>query len=456
MNPLFECIYSVNMLASAFKNASLSVQHTFELLNSTVYKSIQIMKELDRRITDFDTFLRNPVQDQLSKKVATDKESSISFSEVVENGISNEEVRKTTKSKRSTGETEGIDEFQKLADGTGKIVKVFEELCPKAKKLTQGLELASNLYEGLSVIEAASVAEGAGIIDGVSIIGEMISGMAGVASVSTMFGLPGWIVGAGLLTTGTLLSMNTQERKEIERKNEENEVSRKALETFEMTESKANSYFSQIEALSRTETHKWHIDQKPQKENIKKYGKEAYSLNNTFPSVIAYTDALTIKRNVPPEIAHISEDKFPTHSSYLEKTSPLQQKLLYIGLTDGRDAFFESANRSAIKAKERDSIRGINSFAMTQSAINEVFDQIVHMSNDGKIAAKLPRHVDAQQSVADALPINQHGSVVINLNKPMIGSFVINTRDVKEGINNFKHEVEEVLLEILNSANVIQ
>ena len=456
MAPFFECISSANVLASTFKNTSLSVKHTFELLNSTVYTSIQIMKELDHRITDFDVFFKSSDQDHLSRELGNEKNNNISFSEIVVDRKSSEEVRKTGSNKRSTGETEGIDEFQKLADSTIKIVKVFDELYPKAKKLTQGLELASNLSGGLMGIEAASVAEGAGIIDGVKIVGELVSGITGVASVPTMFGLPGWIVGAGLLTTETLLSMNTQERKEKERKNEENEVSRTALATFEMTEKKTNSYFSQIETLSRIETHKWHIDQIPQKENIKKYGKEAYALNNTFPSVIAYTDGLTIKRNVPPEIAHKSEDKFPTHSSYLGKTSALQQKLLYIGHTERRDAFFESANRSAIMAKDRDRISDANSFPITQSAINEVFNQIVHMSNDRKIAATLPRHVDTQQSAHDALPISQHGGVVINLNRPMIGSFVINTRDMKEGINNLKHEVEEVLLEILNSANVIQ
>ncbi|MCW3120694.1 MAG: hypothetical protein JWQ38_186 [Flavipsychrobacter sp.] len=45
--------------------------------------------------------------------------------------------------------------------------------------------------------------------------------------------------------------------------------------------------------------------------------------------------------------------------------------------------------------------------------------------------------------------------VTINLNRPMIGNFTINTRDMKEGMTDFKHKVEEVLLEILNSANVI-
>jgi len=46
-------------------------------------------------------------------------------------------------------------------------------------------------------------------------------------------------------------------------------------------------------------------------------------------------------------------------------------------------------------------------------------------------------------------------TININLNKPMIESFTIYVKDGKDGINDFKHKVEEVLLEILNSANVI-
>ena len=51
----------------------------------------------------------------------------------------------------------------------------------------------------------------------------------------------------------------------------------------------------------------------------------------------------------------------------------------------------------------------------------------------------------------------QAGRVInINLNRPMIEHFTINTKEVKGGLNDLKHQVEEVLLEILNSANAIQ
>ena len=38
----------------------------------------------------------------------------------------------------------------------------------------------------------------------------------------------------------------------------------------------------------------------------------------------------------------------------------------------------------------------------------------------------------------------------------MIDHFTINVKDTKEGVADLKRKVEEVLLEILNSANVIQ
>ncbi len=44
----------------------------------------------------------------------------------------------------------------------------------------------------------------------------------------------------------------------------------------------------------------------------------------------------------------------------------------------------------------------------------------------------------------------------INLNRPMIENFSISSNNLNDGLNDIKHKVEEVLLEILNSANAIQ
>ncbi len=46
-------------------------------------------------------------------------------------------------------------------------------------------------------------------------------------------------------------------------------------------------------------------------------------------------------------------------------------------------------------------------------------------------------------------------SVSIHLNAPMIGNFTVSTNDTANGFTDFKSQVEEVLLEILNNANVI-
>ena len=44
-------------------------------------------------------------------------------------------------------------------------------------------------------------------------------------------------------------------------------------------------------------------------------------------------------------------------------------------------------------------------------------------------------------------------AVNINLNTPLIGNFTINTNDTGSGIADLRSNVEDVLLEILNSAN---
>jgi len=68
----------------------------------------------------------------------------------------------------------------------------------------------------------------------------------------------------------------------------------------------------------------------------------------------------------------------------------------------------------------------------------------------------LPNGIGARQlnKTNSVTPASGH-AININLNKPMIENFTINVKDGKEGIGDFKTKVEGVLLEILNSANVI-
>jgi hypothetical protein len=47
-------------------------------------------------------------------------------------------------------------------------------------------------------------------------------------------------------------------------------------------------------------------------------------------------------------------------------------------------------------------------------------------------------------------------SVHIHFDKPLIDRFTVEVKDVKDGMGDIKRKIEEVLLEILNSANLIK
>jgi len=63
---------------------------------------------------------------------------------------------------------------------------------------------------------------------------------------------------------------------------------------------------------------------------------------------------------------------------------------------------------------------------------------------------------DNQADDLSALRYNSERTVNINLNTPLIGNFTINTNDAGSGIGDLRTNVEDALLEILNSANAIQ
>ena len=82
---------------------------------------------------------------------------------------------------------------------------------------------------------------------------------------------------------------------------------------------------------------------------------------------------------------------------------------------------------------------------------------ILELANENRVVADGEPEIKTKRTEYSVIQGNQeHGRMInINLNRPMIEYFTINTNGVKEGIDDFKHKVEEALLEILSSANAI-
>ena len=109
-------------------------------------------------------------------------------------------------------------------------------------------------------------------------------------------------------------------------------------------------------------------------------------------------------------------------------------------------------------AKKYDGYYHTNISRLVNSAVEESKVFLLQMANEGRV---IPENNSERLKNGNAKRLytvsgGNEKTIIINLNKPIIENFIINAKDVKDGLNDFKHKVEEVLLEILNSANVIQ
>jgi hypothetical protein len=87
-------------------------------------------------------------------------------------------------------------------------------------------------------------------------------------------------------------------------------------------------------------------------------------------------------------------------------------------------------------------------------------------SDDGKRGTKTPPDQDAGPNdweTGNRRRNDRNGknggsgrTVHIHFDKPLIDRFTVEVKDVKDGMGDIKRKIEEVLLEILNSANLIK
>lgn len=156
-----------------------------------------------------------------------------------------------------------------------------------------------------------------------------------------------------------------------------------------------------------------------------------------------------------PYIPAMSQKEYRRQNSKARKSNPYQH-------------FSDAILKNAIRSYE---IHGIGYVQAEYNDLIKKFGNVPGFTKNAdqmwKSFQKARREVDATKiSKAHASEISnnrggknaneKHSHISINLNKSLIEHFTINVKDTKEGLIEFKHKVENVLLEILNSANVIQ
>ncbi len=192
-------------------------------------------------------------------------------------------------------------------------------------------------------------------------------------------------------------------------------------------------------------------------ENLKKYGVNKAIYEPPVP--LQAVDQLYQKQNIPPGMQYAAEDqpKAAVKKSFLEKTSSIEQRLEIIGRYTGKQAFDLAVREEIEGAQHHDAKYSDKLTPLVRDAANQAKQNVLKMANENRMIPDREQEIKTNSRRSSVIQGDNQGgrTININLNKPMIEYFTINTNGVKEGINDFKHKVEEALLEILNSANAI-
>ena len=418
----------------------IELDNTFSLLNAQLILIIPVNSVLKRDTTD------EPI-DQITSKIGTENNKGLP--------VGNEYA-----SKKSQSEVEGlsiaeiINKMATVGEGAIKASTALGELPPAINNLKKAFSIIGDMNEGGKGIAGLFTGLEGGITsaEAVSAAGELITGATGVAEAGAGFGPPGWIVGAGALIIGGIAAVAASQKQE------------KSYNPKEFTLDKWKRYYWDEELKKDREK----MIELRQPGNYKQLEEIEDDLNANF----FVQDRL---RRVELALAEQSYEVYNySHKQVLkipEIYLPVSDRL---GLT-GKNIWDINLNNGNNDPVEQDlqtknnEIYQFTNAATKPKLANEPYripdedewEAALKKINDVPIQPVLKNRggQNNRQSYSIKNPITKippSKVINININKPMIANLVINTKGENEGLNDFKHKVEEVLLEILNSANAIK
>jgi hypothetical protein len=351
-------------------------------------------------------------------------------------------------------------------------MKAFDELSPSLINLKKTFDILGELNEGASGI--GKLFAGIDVLaapETVSIVAEIMAGAAGLAEAGAVFGPLGLAVGLGALIVGGIAATTEPEGKEevpdirqLPSYNKrhcylDQEESRDRKKLFNANNGLGFGQFVDV----NTEMNKDYMV-----ESRMKRVDEALKMDAIAPANINGKWLMGDR-----EKAKTPQLFFTEHESKLTDA----EKLAIAEKNIREAAAFDShlIERQPDMKKVNDDIAKLRKKNNVYKAPEALKEPVYRLPGEEEWKIKLMTEEYEKNGLPapPQLNVRQHrknvnfgshksssglsaGSVItINLNKPMIENFTINTRNGNEGMSEFKTKVEEVLLEILNSANVI-
>jgi len=351
-------------------------------------------------------------------------------------------------------------DISKLFEGVGSITETIGNIYPKLGQLKRPLEAASTIAKTSEATATImnSVENGAGITEGIVATSELLSGAALITELVS--GPAGWALLAGTIAVGAMSHYVDREEKEQISKREaqarENQM-KATMATFSMSSKEALEYrdheinhlANSVARIKYADT-TWSIDNTLQQQILKTEGRHTFEV--FVPPSLAASDNTGAMLNIRPGLVDANENLPKPQQSYMQRTFPILQNFLSAGYNEGKKGFESEVVAATAKARMYDLHNKTGTVQDVRYAAREAAQFLTSSANAGK-----PDLIPFPgRSNTARIPGGATGNVVhINLNKSLIGQFTIQCNSTDDGIKEFKHKVEEVLLEILDSANTI-
>jgi hypothetical protein len=468
MKSAIQNISVTNLLADQWLNEANKPYHAFNLLNDSLQKTVQLIGKLDIELLDFNTDLK------LFRSLTSLKANFFSGTGE-ENFLLNhsEDYRENLQNSKRERAYDNVNDLLETPDGTYNlvndtktIVQAYDEVILKVKKLETALDVIGKTTEALKGMGKLFFAAEGGTT-AVGVIAAESEVIAGMAEAGGTFGPAGLIAGLEVLAPGSIVATPPVSKNVV-------------VEIKEVADSPdIKKYFWNKERQADGEKlivpH--NVTNIKQPEHLEKELDGDYMVEDRLKRVdqlLANTQVdFSNLRNkwIKPEPFDLNEILGRIGVGYSpSKTHLTDSEKKAIEVKNIRDRVqFDSLGGSIDTAKINHNIAEVYrkykpAYPMLYSA--KVFgrlqtDEELDPGWRNKLGLPSPPANKKQNRkfIQEHLPTpvaNANGRVItINLNKPLIENFTVNTKDGREGINDFKQKIEETLLEILNSANVI-
>jgi hypothetical protein len=302
-------------------------------------------------------------------------------------------------------------------------------------RLAQGLSGELSMYETVkSAVES---------IGTTALITTAITGRGGVALV------------AGAMTTGIYEYYDELDKRQKEYAASVKSQRDRSDKTFYMSGGAADNFsnglaeiYERVAVAVPTTITNRKMSLNPRETIKQKYGEQAYYLGYE-----PIQPAMDNVMHVSPIGAMTNEKEAPISKGFWQHMSPVYSALINAGETKGLNGFVEAFYNEVGTAKKYDHMHKSKTAEMVlltgQTAFSDMYQNANKNGNNKPDIQYMLRGERTNSSVSDT----GKKAITINLNRPMIEHFTVHVGNSREGVGELKKAVEEVLLEILNSAN---